>query len=137
MNGMTVRIWAGLALSVISIPLLVLSLVDPLEGGVAFLVTGGALLITWLVSRVPVPRLEWIAWCATMSVAVITVAIASVMWTQGITGPGRGLPWWLIALIVTYELGVVITLVGHGLLITRHIRRLRNPADQVAGVQQG
>ncbi|HAN71212.1 MAG TPA: hypothetical protein DCQ36_06440 [Actinobacteria bacterium] len=134
---MKVRIWSGLALTVITVPVLALGLIDPMEGGVALLVAGAFLLVTWLVSRVPVPRLEWIAWCATMTVAAIAVAAGSIMWIQGITGPGRGLPWWLIVLMVAYEVGVVITIAGHGFFIARHIGRLRNPAEQVAGTLPG
>lgn len=75
----------GLLLALLTVPLVLLGLIDPLEGGIAMLAAGALLLVTRLVSRIPVPRLEWIAWTATASLAVVTVAIASVLWSQGIT----------------------------------------------------
>ena len=61
-DQMHVRHVIGLVLAVLTLPLLVLGIFDPIEGGVAMLLAGILLLATWLVSRIPVPRLEWIAW---------------------------------------------------------------------------
>ena len=135
-DPMNARHIIGLVLAVLTIPLFLLGLIDPVEGGVALLVAGALLLGTWLVSRIPVPRLEWIAWTATVSLAVVTVAIASVLWTQGITGPGRELAWWMWALIGAYEIGVLATLGGGIQYLVRHAKALRhhepeNPAKAV------
>ena len=42
-----------------------------MEGGLAMLAAGGLLLVTWLVSRVPVPRLEWSGWVSTVVTGVL------------------------------------------------------------------
>ena len=132
---LTARHAIGLVLAVLTIPLVLLGLIDPLEGGVAMLVAGALLLVTWLVSRVPVPRLEWIAWTATTSLAVVTVAIASVLWNQGITQQ-QGLAWWMWGLIGVYTAGVLATLGGGIQYLGRHVRVLRQhrPGITATGV---
>ena len=122
----TARHVIGLVLAVLTVPLVVIGLIDPLEGGVAMLVAGALVLVTWLVSRIPVPRLEWIAWTATTTLAVITVGIASVLWNQGITQT-QGLAWWMWGLIGVYTIGVLATLAGSIQYIVRHVRALRHP----------
>jgi hypothetical protein len=121
----TARHIIGLVLAVLTIPVVIIGLIDPLEGGVAMLVAGALVLVTWLVSRIPVPRLEWIAWTATTSLAVVTVAIASVLWSQGITQT-EGLAWWMWGLIGVYRIGVLVTLAGGVQYIVRHVRALRH-----------
>ena len=122
----TARHIIGLVLAVLTVPLVLIGLIDPLEGGLAMLVAGALVLATWLVSRIPVPRLEWIAWTATTSLAVVTVAIASVLWNQGITQT-QGLSWWMWALIGVYTIGVLATLAGGVQYVVRHVRALRHP----------
>ena len=123
---LTTRHVIGLVLAVLTVPLVLLGLIDPLEGGVAMLVAGALVLLTWLVSRIPVPRLEWIAWTATTSLAVVTVAVASVLWNQGITQT-QGLAWWMWGLIGVYTVGVLATIAGNVQYIVRHVRTLRHP----------
>lgn len=131
-DQMHVRHVIGLVLALLTVPVLVLGILDPIEGGVAMLVAGILLLATWLVSRIPVPRLEWIAWTATMALAVITDVIAGVLWSQGITGPGgTGVPWWLWILVGAYEIGVVITVTGGVWYLVRHARALRGGHREV------
>ena len=126
MNGSVhVRHIIGLVLTVLTLPLFLLGLIDPLEGGVAMLAVGGLVLITWLVSRIPVPRLEWIAWTATTALAIVTVAIATVLWTQGITQT-QGLAWWMWGLIALYTGGVLATLGGGFQYLGRHVKALRH-----------
>lgn len=122
----TARHIIGLVLAILTVPLVLLGLIDPLEGGVAMLVAGALVLLTWLVSRIPVPRLEWIAWTATTSLAVVTVAVASVLWNQGITQT-QGLAWWMWGLIGVYTVGVLATIAGSVQYIVRHVRTLRHP----------
>ena len=128
MDAIRTRHVIGLVLAVLTVPLVLIGLIDPLEGGVAMLVAGVLVLVTWLVSRVPVPRLEWIAWTATTGVAVVSVAIASVLWSQGIT-QAEGLAWWMWALIGVYTIGVLVTLAGAVQYIVRHARALRHHVD--------
>ena len=91
----------------------------------AMLLADILLLATSLVSRIPVPRLEWIAWTATMVAAVVTDAIAGLLWNQGITGPGgTGVPWWLWLLAGAYEVGVVVTAAGGVWYLVRHARAM-------------
>ena len=122
---MHVRHIVGLVLAVLTVPVTLLGLIDPMEGGIAMLAVGGLLLVTWLVSRIPVPRLEWIAWLATIVVGAVTVAVASVLWTQGVTGPGKGLPWWLFVMLAVYEVGVLTTLAGGIQYVVRQVKALR------------
>jgi hypothetical protein len=116
----------GLILSALTVPMLVLGLLDPMEGGLAMLAAGTLLLVTWLVSRVPVPRLEWIAWVATVALAAVTIAVAGLLWNADVTGPGRGLPWYLWAMIIGYEAGVLVTLAGGVMYVVRQARELRH-----------
>lgn len=124
-DAMYARHIIGLVLAGLTVPLFLLGLIDPLEGGLAMLAAGGLLLVTWLVSRIPVPRLEWIAWTATTSLAVVTVAIASALWSQGVTQQ-QGLAWWMWGLIGVYSIGVLATLAGAVQYVVRHVRTLRH-----------
>lgn len=132
---MRARHTIGLVLSILTMPVLALGLIDPLEGGIALLAAGILILVTWLVGRVPVPRLEWIAWVSTAVVGAAALGAAMVLWNAGITGPGgQGLPWWLVVLLVAYELGVVVTFAGGIWNIVRHIATLRTPREHRAGL---
>ena len=67
----------------------------------------------------------WIAWTATIVAAVVTDAIAGLLWNQGITGPGgTGVPWWLWLLAGAYEVGVVVTAAGGVWYLVRHARAI-------------
>jgi hypothetical protein len=123
---MRVRHTIALVLSILTVPVLALGIIDPMEGGMAMLAAGILILVTWLVGRVPVPRLEWIAWVSTVAVGAVALGAAMVLWDAGITGPGgQGLPWWLVVLLVAYELGVVVTFAGGIWNVVRHIATLR------------
>ena len=124
-----VRQAIGLVIAVITIPFLAIGLVDPLEGGVALIVAGALILVTRLVSRLPVPRVEWIAWTATVVVGMVTIAVAYVMWRDGTTGPGRDMPWGLGLLLVLYEVGVAATIIGGVIYVVRHVKALREAAS--------
>lgn len=105
-------------LSVVTLPVLALGLIDPLEGGLAMLVAGAMILATWLVARVPVPALEWTAW----TTAIVTggLAILGVWRTYPLP-----VPTWVWVLVVAYEIAVALTLAGAGIHVARHVRRLR------------
>lgn len=51
----------AIVLAVAALPLVVLGLIDPLEGGIALLGAIALGLVAWLLSVVPVPKLAWIA----------------------------------------------------------------------------
>lgn len=125
----------GLVLSILTVPVLALGIFDPMEGGLAMLVAGALILATWLVSRVPVPRLEWIGWVATVGIGAVAIGFAVVLWNAGITGPGgTGMPWWLVALLIGYEVGVVVTFAGGISNVIRHARSVRDQHIPVAGI---
>lgn len=105
-------------LSVVTLPVLVLGLIDPIEGGLAMLVAGSMILVTWLVARVPVPVLEWSAWVTT--IATGGLAILGVWRTYPLPVPA-----WVWVLVVAYEIAVALTLAGAGIYVARHVRRLR------------
>lgn len=127
----------GLILTILTIPFLLLGLIDPMEGGLAMLVAGLLVLATWLVSRITVPRLEWIAWAATAVVGAAAVTVGTLLWQAGVTGPGRPIPWWVWVLIGAYEAGVLTTLAGGVQYLVRHVRVLRHhePASPQSTVQ--
>lgn len=123
----------GLVLTILTIPALALGLFDPIEGGMALLVAGLLILATRLVSRVPVPRLEWMSWVVTIGVAVAALASAGLLRAAEITGSGQGLPWWLVTLIVMFELGVVVTFAGGVWYVLRLLRVVRTDRVPMAG----
>ena len=64
---MRTRQIVGLILGILTVPVLIVGLMDPIEGGVALLVGGALVVIVFLVSRVPMPRLLWIAWLSAVA----------------------------------------------------------------------
>lgn len=123
---MRTREIVGLVLSALTLPVLVAGLIDPVEGGLAMLVGAVLALATWLVSRVPVPRLEWIGWLVAMAAgsgALVAVVVRGA--TEGMTPGGAGLPWWVWALVAVYEAAVAVTIAGGVQYVVRHVRRLR------------
>lgn len=62
---MRVSAWISVVLGVLALPLLVLGLIDPLEGGVPMLAVTVLGVIVGLLSRVAPPKLLWIALAAT------------------------------------------------------------------------
>ncbi len=123
----------GLVLAILTVPVLALGMFDPMEGGTAMLVAGLLLLTTWLVSRVPVPRLEWIGWTTAVGLAVAALTSAVLLRTAEVTGPGLVLPWWLVALIAAYELGVLVTFAGGVWYVIRLLHVVRDHRNPVAG----
>lgn len=118
------RYWAGLVLSVLTMPLLILGLIDPLEGGIALLAAGALLAITRLVGRVPLPRLTWVAWVTAAASGSIALTGAVIRWDQERGVGPEGLPWWIVVPLVAYEIAVVLSIVGGGWYVVRHIRAL-------------
>ncbi|MBU3994678.1 MAG: hypothetical protein KKF42_02705 [Actinobacteria bacterium] len=54
---MVARRWIAVVLAILAVPLLVLGLIDPLEGGIALLAVVVLGIIVWLLSRVRPPKL--------------------------------------------------------------------------------
>lgn len=126
------RHWAGLVLSVLTMPPLVLSLIDPLEGGMALLVAGVMLTMTRLIGNVPLPRLTWVAWVTAAVCGAVALAGAVIRWNElGGMGP-EGMPWWIVVPLIAYEVAAVLTIVGGGWYVVRHIRTLTGHTEHRA-----
>ena len=116
---MRMRQIVGLILGILTVPVLIVGLMDPIEGGVALLVGGALLVIVFLVSRVPVPRFLWIAWLSAVAFgAASLIAVAQYY-------PWRDYPWWIWALVVGYEVAAGVTAAGGVVYVVRMARRLR------------
>lgn len=127
------RQWTGLVLSVLAMPLLVLGLIDPLEGGVALLAAGATLAVTRVIGGVLLPRLTWVAWVTAAAFGAIALAGAMIRWEQERGVGPEGLPWWIVVPLIAYEIAVVLSIIGGGWYVVRHIRTLRQREEPVAG----
>ena len=109
----------GLVLSVLTVPVLLLGLIDPIEGGIAMLVAGALIVVTWAVSRVRVPRLEWIAWLTAVASGASALVAVPMYW------PSTPYPFWVWLLVGLYEIAVAVTVAGGVVYVVRHVRRVR------------
>ena len=122
----------AIVVAVAALPLVVLGLIDPLEGGIALLGAITLGLIARLLSRVPVPALAWIAAAATVAIGAITIAIA----ISGIPSDTQPVPYpvapplhgLLVVLNWIWRVGVLVTLAGAVLYLVRLFRSLRPAA---------
>ena len=123
---------AGLALAAITLVVLVAALL-PAWGPPALLMGGALILATWLVSRVPVPAVEIVAWGAALLLGMITVTALALLALGD--GAGAGLeayaPWWAWALFIAYEIGVATTAGGAIWHLVRHVRALRAGSQRI------
>lgn len=125
---MRVARWIAVVLAFLALPLLVVGLIDPLEGGVALLTAGALGGIIGALSRVAPPKLLWIAYAATMVLGAIVIGIAVAFMPPMTAGPGdpevtvQNPLRWLFALNWVWRLGVVVTAVGWVMWIVRLIR---------------
>ena len=116
---MRARQISGLVLGILTVPVLVLGLLDPIEGGMALLAGGVLLVVVYLVSRVPVPRLVWIPWLSAVAFGAASLIAVAQYW------PSVPYPWWVWALVVGYEVAAAITAAGGIVYVVRIARRLR------------
>ena len=130
------RLIASLILGIITLPVLFLGLIDPLEGGIALLVALGLGVLVRLLSGVPVPRLAWIAMLVTIAVGIIALALAITGMpaeTVQEVGPEATAPNPLNAgvriLVWVYRLGVLVVFIGAVIYLVRIARALRG-SDQ-------
>lgn len=111
----------------LTMPVVVLGLIDPVEGGVALLlaaVLGG---IAWLVGRVPLPRLAWIPWMCAVGIGVLALVAVSIPYWGQEHRPrgGEGLTPALVVVLVAYELAVGVTIAGSVQYFIRVVRSVR------------
>jgi hypothetical protein len=123
----------AIVLTITALPLTILGLIDPLEGGLALLGAIILVLVAWALSRVAVPRLAWIAGLVTVVIGATTIAIAISAIGAGqqpdagtVMSPGVGM---LHVLIWAYRLGVVVTLAGAVVYVVRLFKSHRAAAE--------
>lgn len=123
----------GLVLVIIALPLVVIGLIDPLEGGIALLAGLLLGLVAWLVSRVPVPTFTWISLAATLAFGALTLVLALTlppveMGPDMAANPVMG-RWYLAALNWVWRIGVLVTFAGGIWYVVRIVQSLGPPAD--------
>lgn len=127
---MRTRRIVAIVLAIIAVPVLVVGLIDPLEGGIALLAGIALGVVVWALARVPLPKLLWISLIATVALGALTLGLAFVLAPQE-SGPGAGgnpIAGGLIALLWLWRAGVVVVLAGAILYLVRLFRSLREPA---------
>ena len=138
-GGMRPRLITSLIVGVITLPALVIGLIDPLEGGLALLVALGLAVAVRLLSDVPVPRLAWISFAATLAVGALALVLAIVGMPTDAgqeVGPDVTAPNPLSAgvrmLVWVYRIGVLVVLAGGVVYLVRIAQALRG-TSQIAG----
>ncbi len=99
---MRTRLWLGLALSCVTVVILVLGTVLPPAAVIALPVSGALILVTWVVSRVPVPVPLIVAWGLTVVVTWVTVVVLTYLALSSPTGIDEQFPWWLWGVVLSY-----------------------------------
>jgi hypothetical protein len=116
----------AIVLAVLTIPLLVFGLIDPLEGGIALLIAIALGAVVWALARVPLPKLLWISLIATVAVGALTLGLA-ILNLEEPNGTGTAanpmLP--LAALNWVWRAGVLVVLAGAVLYVVRLFRSLK------------
>ena len=123
----------GLVLVIIALPLVVIGLIDPLEGGIALLAGLLLGLVAWLVSRVPVPTFTWISLAATLAFGALTLVLALTlppveMGPDMAANPVMG-RWYLAAMNWVWRIGVLVTFAGGIWYVVRIVQSLGRPGD--------
>ena len=136
-GGVRTRRIASLILGVIALPVIVIGLIDPLEGGLALLLAVGLGVVVRLMSGVPLPRLAWISMLVTIGVGILALVLAIAgMPTEAEqeVGPdvtaGNPLGGGLRILVWIYRLGVIFVLAGGVVYLVRIGRALRAVAQR-------
>ena len=135
-EAMRPRLIASLILGIVTLPVLIVGLFDPLEGGIALLIALGLGVGVRLLSAVPLPRLTWISMLATIGVGILALVLAFVQMPSDAVqevGPEATAPNPLSAgvrlLVWVYRLGVLVVLVGGVVYLVRIGRALRTLAQ--------
>lgn len=123
----------GLVLIIVALPLVVIGLIDPLEGGIA-LIAGLLLgLVAWLVSRVPVPKFTWISLAATIAIGALTLVLAVTLppieMAPGMAANPVTGRWYLAAMNWVWRAGVLVTFAGAVWYIVRIVQALGRPTE--------
>lgn len=126
------RVIAAAVVAYLAAIVLIPGLIDPVEGSLPLIIGGALLLASWLIGRVHMPALTWMAWIVTFTSGAVTLVVVLIRqdFTSGSAGEGilSLHPAILIPLIV-YELGVMVTIGGavwNAVRLTRHARHARD-----------
>jgi len=118
----------AIVLAIITLPFLLLGLIDPLEGGISLLVAVVLGVVVWAVARVPMPKLLWISLIATVVVGAVTLGMAMLTLeeaTGAATATNPILP--VVGFVWLWRVGVLVVLVGAVVYVVRLFRSLREP----------
>lgn len=120
------RLLASLILGVVALLVILVGLIDPLEGGLALLLAVALGVAVRLLSGVPLPRLAWVAMLVTIGVGVLVlvlVAIGDVSDAARDVGPDVTAPNPLNLgtriLVWVYRLGVLVVFAGGVIYVVR------------------
>ena len=123
----------AIILTIAALPLTIIGLIDPLEGGLALLGAIMLVLVAWALARVAVPRLAWIAGIVTVVIGATTLALAISATPSGpqpdpgtVMASGSGM---LRALNWVYRVGVVVTLAGVAVYLVKLFKSLRATSE--------
>jgi hypothetical protein len=136
---MRTRLISAIILAIIAIPVLVLGLIDPLEGGIALLVAVALVVVARLLSRVPVPKLTWIPMAAAIAIGALVLSLVifanpSAQGDGSVPSPANAT---VIALLWTYRVAVLVSIAGAVVHVVRLIRAVRmSPAPPRAVAAQ-
>lgn len=127
------RLIVSLILGILVLPIAVVGLIDPLEGGLALIVAVLVGALIRVLSRVPVPRLAWMAMAATLAVGLVALilAVAGMPGEESqVAGPEASAPNPLSVtvrvLVWVYRVGVLVVLVGAIAYLVRIGQALRS-----------
>lgn len=124
---MRTRTIAALVLAVLALPLLILGLIDPLEGGLALIAAIVLGVIVRLLSREPFPRFTWISVLTALGIGALVLGIALLRVPQA--GPDGSVPsplsGGLVALLWVYRVAVLVAIAGAVVYVLRVIRAVR------------
>lgn len=143
-GGVRPRLVASLILGIITLPVIVIGLIDPLEGGLALLVALGLAIAVRLLSGVPVPRLAWVSFAATLAVGALALVLAVIGMPSDVgqqVGPDVTAPNPVNAgvriLVWVYRVGVLVLLVGGVVYLVRIARAVRGTAHAPSEESRG
>ncbi len=126
---MTGRKIAAIVLGAISVPLVVLGLIDPLEGGISLVAAIVLIVVARLLAAPAAPRLLWIP--SIVAVALGAAALAVALFSPPRVGAdgtvARSGDLAVTMLVWGYRLAVLVVVAGAVLYVARLVRATRVP----------
>ncbi|MDR7233964.1 hypothetical protein [Agrococcus sp. BE272] len=131
---MRTRRIVAVVLGVLALPLLVLGLIDPLEGGLALLAAVALLALARVLSGEPVPRLLWIPIVVALALGVLLLAaLALVPPPAEVDGSvGNPLGGGAAAGVWVYRAAVLVAIAGGVVYAVRIVRAARPSVARAA-----